>query len=134
MRAATSTDATNGIALDRGGLRECSVLTGGVTTTELIQMGTANTLGGDGLATLCFNSRSTLYLGSGVIVQNATLNGGSFTSVINLTSDTPLGAKASWTSSLNMTLGAKRLSRRLQRAQKYRAQRRAFRRWPNQNR
>ncbi len=98
----TSTDATNGIVLSRAGSFAQNaqlILTGGTTTAEKITFGTASTFAGSTGHVILNGSGASLYLGSGGMVNGSA----NITPNINLTSGT-LGAKADWSSSLNMNL------------------------------
>jgi autotransporter-associated beta strand protein len=100
----TSTDATNGIVLARstGGNANngALLLTGGTTTAEKISFGVTTTASGaSGVVTLN-GANASLYLGSGGIVRSAT---NTYTSTITLTSGL-VGAKAGWSSSLDISL------------------------------
>jgi autotransporter-associated beta strand protein len=100
----TSLDTVNGIVIaqNNGALCDGEVyLSGGTTTAELIAFGaSSDTLGGNGF--LILNGSASLYLGSGGIVKPNTAG---YTSTISLLNGT-LGAKADWTSPLNMILGS----------------------------
>lgn len=98
----TSTDAVNGIILSRGSTGGHSelLLTGGVTTTEKITFGISTTFTGALGYVVLNGANAELYVGSGGIVKAAV---NPYTETINLTAGT-LGAKANWSSSLNMNL------------------------------
>jgi rhamnogalacturonan endolyase len=100
----TSTDTVDGLVLsrqDEGGNANnvaAATFSGGVSTVEKVTMGyDAGVTAGS--ATLTVNG-GALYLGGGGIVRNGT---GTFASNINLSGGT-LGAKADWSSSVNMNL------------------------------
>ena len=99
----TSTDTGNGIILAASASsaqKAALLLTGGTATVEKISFGTATTnVGSFGTVTLN-GASAALYLGSGGMVQGA---GEGYTSTINLANGI-LGAKADWSSSLNMNL------------------------------
>jgi autotransporter-associated beta strand protein len=103
----TSSDATDGIVIspNRGTYANNGqvYLSGGVTTAEKIAFGAAtDTKGGNGFLIL---GGGTLYLGTGGIVKASTTSGADlYNYSIGLNSGT-LGARETWASSLNMTLG-----------------------------
>ena len=105
----TSTDTASGVVLARNatiGNKGQFLLTGGTATVEKISFGisTSATSGSGtsyGVLTLGNSSAAgTLYLGSGGIVKGALANYAATVSLVNGT----LGAKADWTSSLDMSL------------------------------
>ena len=100
----TNTDTTGGgIVLAKSTVAAASgelLLTGGTTTTEKISFGVSGgTAGAFGNLTLN-GAAANLYVGSGGIVKAAT---NAYTDSINLAAGT-LGAKAAWTSTMNMSL------------------------------
>ncbi len=99
----TSTDTTSGIIITRRTTNSSDAnFLGGVSTVEKILLGYDSTVVA-GSATLALND-GTLYVGSGGIVKNGTAG---LTTNVNLTGGTVgsvLGAKASWSSSVPMTL------------------------------
>lgn len=100
-------DTVNGIVIARGSSGTANgalYLTGGTTTTEKISFGfnngtTSTVTGASGTLTLN-GAAAALYVGSGGIVKPAV---NTYTDTITLQQGT-LGAKASWSSTLNMTL------------------------------
>lgn len=102
----TSNDNTaGGITLSRANNNQATnsllLLTGGTTTAEKISFGSADNAVAGSTGTFTLNGPSaSLYLGSGGIVKPAAA---AYTSTINLTQGT-LGAKADWSSSLDMNL------------------------------
>ena len=100
-----NTDTTgNGIVIAKGLATTAAsgelLLTGGTTTTEKIAFGASGALAGSfGYVTLN-GASANLYIGSGGIVKNAT---NAMTTTINLMNGT-LGAKADWSSSMDMSL------------------------------
>lgn len=103
----TSSDATDGIVISPNKGTSTNngevYLSGGESTAEKIAFGAASdTKGGNGFFIL---GGGTLYLGNGGIVKaSTTLGADLYNYTIGLNSGT-LGAKADWSSSLNMTLG-----------------------------
>lgn len=100
----TDTDTVgNGIVIGRGNTTAASgelLLTGGTTTTEKVTFGLSGGLAGS-FGYLTVNGASAnLYVGGGGIGLAAT---NAFTSAINLNNGT-LGAKADWSSAMNMNL------------------------------
>jgi hypothetical protein len=101
----TNTDAVgNGIVIAKGNATNAAagqlLLTGGTTTTEKISFGVSGGLAGSTGNLTLNGANASLYVGNGGIVKNAT---NSYTTAINLMNGT-LGAKANWSSSLDMAL------------------------------